>query len=1003
MKHFSNQSNGSHVGRMYNGGAIIRRFALFPLMLLMLLLLPTRMVAKTAASNSKYIATYDSDTETLTFEKYEGESLPSDSESEWVEDGKSVFEMFGSSYYLRDIKHIVINESFKTFTPTTLSCFFGGLVKLETITGLEYLNTANVTDMSSLFDHCQKLTSLDLSNFNTAKVKNMESMFSHCSNLKTIYASDKFITAAVTKSENMFSYCGSLSGDIDWSDKAVDKTYAKIDGGYFRDKAYANRPWVKYADGTLTFRCGYKKTLGENEYALNSGENPPAWNTNPKNISKVVFEASFANARPTSCYAWFKNFSELMKIEGIENLNTENVTSMAYMFSSCNKLAELDVTHFNTANVKNMKYMFEYCKGLSSLDVTNFNTANVTNMLAMFGRTSLTSLDVTHFNTANVKDMTSMFYACKGLTSLDVTNFNTANVTSMRDMFCMCDKLTSLDVTNFNTAKVTDMDNMFFGCKMLKEIYVSDKFVTDDVISSRCMFSNCSSLSGDIDWTSDKPSDKTYAKTGGGYFRDKAYDNRPFVKFADGTLTFRCGYKKTLGENEYELNSGKYLPAWNTYNRKISKVVFEASFANARPTNCYAWFQSFRNLTQIAGIENLNTENVKDMSNMFYICSGLISLDVTHFNTENVKDMSNMFYGCSGLISLDVTHFNTENVTSMRNMFYSCSSLTSLDVTNFNTANVTDMSNMFSNCRNLTTIYVSDKFVINNKNYSLFFGCEKLKGAITEYDASKTDYTYANYKTGYFTKLVGKNGDEKIGATGETLTADNLVLDDNKDFVAYEPFTAKAASYSRPVKAGTTWATLCLPFEVSLADKNFRAFKLLSADEGTETVELEEIETSIAAGTPVIIKMKDGETKLDFTVADKAIANEVKPAETANGNYQLQGLYTQKMFSKDTDNNCYIVKGSKLMNPAKLLGTSTEFVGSKPFRAYMVDNSSASAAGARMFSISVGGSTTAIEQLETTADSKAEYYDLQGRRLQNLQKGVNIVKRGGKTMKVIIK
>ena len=245
-------------------------------------------------------------------------------------------------------------------------------------------------------------------------------------------------------------------------------------------------------------------------------------------------------------------------------------------------------------------------------------------------------------------------------------------------------------------------------------------------------------------------------------------------------------------------------------------------------------------------------------------------------------------------------------------------------------------------------------------------------------------------------------GDEKIGATGETLATDNLVLDDDKDFVAYEPFAAKAASYSRKMKEGTAWATPCLPFEVLLENQNFRAFKLLSADDVTETVELEEIETSIAAGTPVIIKMKDGATKLDFTVADKAIANEVKPAETANGNYQLQGLYTQKMFSKDTDNNCYIVKGSKLMNPAKLLGTSTEFVGSKPFRAYMVDTS-APAAGARMFSISVGGSTTAIEQLESTADSKAEYYDLQGRRLQNLQKGVNIVKRGGKTMKVIIK
>ena len=1029
MKRFTNQSNGSHRGHSLMGRAMLRRFALFfPMILLMLLFLPARMVAQKAASSSKYIATYDSDTETLTFEKYEGESLPS--ESEWVEDGTSVFDMF--KYDCQNIKNIVINESFKTFTPTTLSRFFGGLVKLETITGLEYLNTANVTDMSLLFNNCQKLTSLDvthfntakvtnmyrmfnacgltsldLSNFNTATVENMELMFSGCSNLKTIYASDKFKTAAVAKSKNMFSYCGSLSGDIDWtSDKATDKTYAKTGGGYFRDKAYDNRPYVKYADGTLTFRCGYKKILGKNEYELNSGENRPKWYTHDTEISKVVFEASFANARPTTCYAWFKNFTFLKQIEGIENLNTENV-----------------------------------------------------------------------------KDMRDMFYDCSGLISLDVTHFNTENVTSMSSMFNSCRGLTSLDVTHFNTANVKNMSFMFSSCNKLKEIYVSDKFVTDDVIDSEYMFSYCGSLSGDIDWTSDKATDKTYAKTGGGYFRDKAYDNRPWVKYADGTLTFRCGYKKTLGENEYELNSGEKLPKWYTHDTEISKVVFEASFANAKPTSCYAWFQDFKNLTQIEGIENLNTANVTDMSymfkncsnlakldvthfntakvttmnsmftrcsnlaeldvthfntanvtnmyemfngcsnlvkldithfntakvttmfGMFTRCSNLVELDVTHFNTAEVTDMSYMFYDCSNLAELDVTHFNTAKVTIMNGMFSGCSNLTELDLTHFNTANVTNMYAMFFGCKSLTTIYVSDEFVITNitiKTYSLFFDCIKLKGAIG-YNKSETNYKFANYKTGYFTKLVGKNGDEKIGAAGKTLATDNLTLADDKDFVAYEPFTAKAASYSRPVKEGTTWATLCLPFEVSLADKNFRAFKLLSADEGTETVELEEIETNIEAGTPVIIKMKDGETKLDFTVANKEITNEVKPVETANGNYQLQGLYTQKEFSKNTDNNCYIVKGDKLMNPAKLLGTSTKSVGSKPFRAYMVDNSSAPAAGARMFSISVGGSTTAIEQLETTADSKAEYYDLQGRRLQNLQKGVNIVKRGGKTMKVIIK
>ena len=257
---------------------------------------------------------------------------------------------------------------------------------------------------------------------------------------------------------------------------------------------------------------------------------------------------------------------------------------------------------------------------------------------------------------------------------------------------------------------------------------------------------------------------------------------------------------------------------------------------------------------------------------------------------------------------------------------------------------------------------------------------------------------------GYFTKLVGKNGEEKIGAVGDILTADNLTLDDNKDFVVYEPFTAKAASYSREMKTGTTWATLCLPFEVSLENKDFRAFKLLSANEGTNTVELEEITTSIAAGTPVIIKMNEGATELNFSVDNKEIAKEVNTSETENGSYQLQGIYTKKVFDKDADNNCYIVKGDKLMNPAKLLeNTNNKTVGSKPFRAYMVDNSTATAAGAKMFSIAIGGGTTAIDSLNTIADDNATYYDLQGNRLNAPQKGINIVKRGSKTMKVIIK
>ena len=636
-------------------------------------------------------------------------------------------------------------------------------------------------------------------------------------------------------------------------------------------------------------------------------------------IKSVVFDKSFDTYAPTSLKKFFQLLTGLETIKDLKYLNTENVTDMSSMFWACYALTSLDLSNFNTTNVTNMK---------------------------------------------------EMFYNCKKLTSLDLSNFTTTNVTNMGGMFSSCSALTSLDLSNFYTKVVWWMDNMFNGCSALTTIYASDKFVTDYVHYGGNVFKGCTNLKGyDLSKTN-----YTYANCGTeGYFT-------PVFEYAEfdggtGTLTFRHGLSKP--EEAYALNLGESEPGWLTHNKEIKEVVFDASFANARPTGSYMWFYKCTNLATIEGFENLNTENMTKMSYMFFLCRNLSSLDLTNFNTGNVTEMWGMFEGCEGL--------------------------TSLDLTSFNTANVTDMNAMFRGCSTLTTIYVSEKFVTDQvRGYDMFSGCTSLKG----YSNSMRDHNYANYKTGYFSKLVGKNGEEKIGATGETtqLTVDNLALADNKDFVAYEPFAAKAASYSRPVKAGTTWATLCLPFEVSLANQNFRAFKLLSADDAAETVELEEIETSIAAGTPVIIKMKDGATKLNFTVADKEIAEDVQTAETADANYKLQGIYTKKEFSKDTDNNCYIVKGAKLMNPAKLLDkTTTESVGSKPFRAYMVDNSSAPAAGARMFSISVGGSTTAIEQLESTADSKAEYYDLQGRRLQNLQKGVNIVKRGGKTMKVIIK
>ena len=443
---------------------------------------------------------------------------------------------------------------------------------------------------------------------------------------------------------------------------------------------------------------------------------------------------------------------------------------------------------------------------------------------------------------------------------------------------------------------------------------------------------------------------------------------------------------------------------WNCKNLSSLDLT---NFNTTKVENMSGMFSSCQKLSSLTLSESFNTANVTDMSNMFSYCNMLEKLNLSNFNTTKVEDMSYMFYMCQKLTELNLSNFKTEKVKNMSNMFSYCNMLEKLDLSNFNTANVTKMSSMFYGCSTLQTIYVSDDFVvtgITNEDYKkdLFTGCEALKGALTEYDANKTGSEYANYKTGYFTKLVGMNGDEKIGAAGETLTAASLTLNDDKDLVVYDPFTTTAATYSRDIKTGTTWATLCLPFDVSLADQNFRAFELGSVS--NNEVVLKELNTIIPAGTPVFIKMNEGANSLNFTVADKEIAKDVKTGATEDNLYQLVGIYATKMFDK-TDNNCYILKNAKLMNPAKILsGTSTEAVGSKPFRAYMVDNSS-SASGAKMFSISENGSNpTGIDQLtDTLNDSNAVYYDLQGHRLSQPQKGINILKVGNKTMKVIIK
>ena len=267
---------------------------------------------------------------------------------------------------------------------------------------------------------------------------------------------------------------------------------------------------------------GYKKWVSDFN-SLYENKYDDYWyyedeNGNYKRIENVVlaFDPSFADYRPTSTSEWF-NGCQAEKIEGLQYLNTSEVTDMSFMFCGCHNLSSIDVSHFDTSKVTDMTCMFESCH-LQSLDLRNFNTSNVTNMTSMFfsfssetldlssfntsnvtsmcgmfGDCEFVSLDLSNFDTSKVTNMIGMFQNCYKMQSLNLSSFDTSNVTNMGSMFVECNKFTTLDVSNFNTSKVTDMSGMFDGCSNLVSLDVSN-FNTSKVTDMSGMFRYCKKL-----------------------------------------------------------------------------------------------------------------------------------------------------------------------------------------------------------------------------------------------------------------------------------------------------------------------------------------------------------------------------------------------------------------------------------------------------------------------------------------------------------------------------
>ena len=197
----------------------------------------------------------------------------------------------------------------------------------------------------------------------------------------------------------------------------------------------------------------------------------PAWagyrHSPSTTVFTAVFDASFHDFYPTTTAGWFYEFKSLKSIEGLEHLNTSQVTDMGCMFYGCASLTSLDLTRFDTSKVTDMGWMFSGCGSLTSLDLTSFDTSKVTDMEEMFsGCESLTALDLSSFDTSEVSYMRGMFYSCKSLTALDLSSFDTSKVMNMGEMFLGCESLTTIYCNTSWSA--SHSDDMFSGCNSLR-------------------------------------------------------------------------------------------------------------------------------------------------------------------------------------------------------------------------------------------------------------------------------------------------------------------------------------------------------------------------------------------------------------------------------------------------------------------------------------------------------------------------------------------------------
>ena len=499
------------------------------------------------------------------------------------------------------------------------------------------------------------------------------------------------------------------------------------------DGGMAGSHWRICEDGTLEIEPGF----------MNSNWGPP-WLSYTSHITTVDILGDVTAGR--SLFALFFHLANLEAINGLEYLDTSQTVDMRMLFAHTHQITELNLSHFDTANVRDMSNMFSNTLSLENLDLSNFDTTNVRTMHNMFRRTGLVELDLSHFDTSNLVEMPNMFTDSSKLTYLNLSSFDTSalddwdvwfsydspialsfipeDVEIPEDILELMQELESPFLSHSNNlSRSTDwsMYNAFTGTNSLNELVLGENFEfranaglpeiqpTEDFTG---LWQNVGAgiaqrPAGLHIFTSDQLSANFDGATMADTFiwqpvisicptiATGRFPNQPLNEDGlhgaewriceDGTLEIEAGFIYDRG----------WQSGWHLYSEQVTRIEILGNLLAGEAM--IGAFSNFPYLTEINGLERLDTSKTRFMGHMFAHNHRLEALNVSNFNTSNVVGMEVMFSSLYALELLNLSNFDTRNVTHMQLMFGNTPNLRFLDISNFNTQNVMNMAAMFMN------------------------------------------------------------------------------------------------------------------------------------------------------------------------------------------------------------------------------------------------------------------------------------------------------------------